>query len=115
MKADKSEDVDTLVDPSLVSVVGLATTDKKVVKSPERTNNKDKGKKKHSPKKSSTALQLEVIIDRKWSERFNRLEAFLLSKSLEKPSPEPTFQTVKMSVRTPPASAVKIFEHFLVC
>ena len=33
LKADKSEDVGyTLVDPSLVSVIYVATTDKKVVK-----------------------------------------------------------------------------------
>ena len=72
VKADKSEDGgDMLVDPILVSVIGLATTDKKAVKSPER-------KKKHSPKKSSTDLKSEGM-DQKWSEHFSRLQMFLLS------------------------------------
>ena len=52
-------------------------------------------------------------MDQKWAECFSRLEAFLLSKSLEKPSPEPTFQTVKMPVRTPPASTVRVSKPFL--
>ena len=37
----------------------------------------------------------------------------MLSKSLEKPSSELTFQTVKMPVRTPPACAGKVAEPFL--
>ena len=80
------------------------------MKSPERASSGEKAKKK--PKKSSTDATLEAM-DHKWSERFSRLEAFLLSKSLEKPSPELTFQTVKMPVRTQPASAVKVTEPFL--
>ena len=43
-------------------------------------------------------------------ERFSRLEAFFLSKSLE--GSEPTFQTVKMPTKAPPASAVKVTEPF---
>ena len=93
--------------PSLLSVIGPTTSDKKAVKSPERASSKVKGKKKHSPKKSSTDVKLEAM-DQKWSERFSRLEAFLLSKSLESPSPELTFKMVKMPVRIRPASAVKV-------
>ena len=47
-KADKptrSNKSDTLVDPSLVSVIGVATSDKKAVKSPERVGTK-KGRRK---------------------------------------------------------------------
>ena len=107
------EDDSTLVDPSLVSVFGVAASDEKAVKSPERTSSKEKSKKKHSSmKKLSTDAKLEAM-DQKWSERFSRLEALLLSKSLEKPSLEPTFQTVKMPVKTPPASAIKVTEPFL--
>ena len=113
VKADKNEEFgETLVDPSLVSVIGPTTSDKMAVKSPERASSKDKGKKKHSPKKSSTDVKLEAM-DQKWPECFSRLEVFFLSKSLESPSPEPTFKTVKMPVRTPPASAVKISKPFL--
>ena len=50
------------MDPSLVTVVGVASTDKKAVKSPE-TATKDKQKKKHSTlvKKSTTDAKLEAL------------------------------------------------------
>ena len=77
---------------------------------------KDKGNKKQSTPiksiKSSSDSMLEAL-NHKWSERFSRLEVFLISKSLEKPGKEPTFQTVKMLAKTPPASAVKSTEPFL--
>ena len=91
----------------------MATSDKKGVKLPEMASSQEKSKKKHSPaKKLSTDAKLEAM-NQKWSKHFSRLEAFLLSKSLEKPSPEPTFQIVKMSVNTPLASAVMVSEPFL--
>ena len=53
------------------------------------------------PSKASTESKLEAM-DIKWLDRFNRLEAMLLSKSLSQP--EPTFQPVKLSpVRPSPA------------
>ena len=52
-------------------------------------------------------------MDQKWSGHFSRLEVFLLSKSLEKSSPEPTFQIMKMPVKTPPTSAVNVTEPFI--
>ena len=62
---DKSAEnvVETLVDPSLVTVVRVASTDKKAVKSPD-TATKDKQKKKHSTpvKKSTTDAKLEETI-----------------------------------------------------
>ena len=100
------------MDPSLVSVVGVVSTETKAVQSPETSNNKEKQKKRHSTPvtKSSTDAKLEVS-DQKWFERFSRLEAFMLSKSQEKS--EPTFQTVKMPAKTSPASAVKVTEPFI--
>ena len=101
--------IEILVDPSLVTVVGVASTDKKAVKSTE-TATKDKQKKKQSTyvKKSTTDAKPEAM-DQKWSERFSRLGAFMLSKSLERS--DPTFQTMKMPVKIPPG-AVKVTEPF---
>ena len=111
---DKNSDnsTETLVDPALVSVVGVIPSDKKSVKSPEPAINKEKSKKKHSTpsKKVSTDEKLEAM-DQRWSERFSRLEAFFVSKSLE--GSHPTFQTIKMPTKTPPAGAVKGSEPFL--
>ena len=103
---------ETLVDPSLVSVVGVASTDSKAMKSPV-TATKDKQKKKQfTPvKKSTTDAKLEAM-DQRWSECFSRLEALFLSKSMEKS--DPAFQTVKMPVKSPPAGAVKGSELFIL-
>ena len=69
-----------------------------MVKSSEMAVSKEKSNKKHSPvKKSSSDAKLEPM-DQKWSKRFSRLKVFLLSMSLKKPSPKPTFQTAKMLV-----------------
>ena len=70
------------------------------------TATKDKLKKKHSTpvKKSTTDAKLEAM-EQRWSERFSRLELLFLSKSMEKS--DPTFQTVKMPAKSPPAGAVK--------
>ena len=97
--ADKSaENVsETLVDPRLVSVVGVVSTDPKAMQSPQ-TATKDKSKNKHSTpvkKSTSTDARLEAM-DQKWSERFGRL---FLSKSMEKS--DPTFQTLKMAAKSP--------------
>ena len=111
---DKNSDnvTETLVDPALVSVVGVVPSDTKSVKSPQPAPGKDKSKKKHSTpsRKAFTDDKLEAM-DLKWSEHFSRLEAFFLSKSLE--GSQPTFQTVKMPAKVPPASAVKVSEPFL--
>ena len=108
-----SENVtETLLDPALVSVVSVVPSDKKSVKSPEPAPSKEKPKKKHSTpsRKASTDDKLEAV-DQKWSERYSCLQAFFLSKSLE--GSQPTFQTVKMPAKAPPASAVKVSEPFL--
>ena len=103
---------DTLVDPSLVSVIGITSTDKKAVKSPVRASSREKSKEALSCQDIIYGREDEAM-DQKSSKHFSRLEAFLLSKSLEKPSPEPTFKTVKIPVKTPPASAVKVTEPFV--
>ena len=104
--------VKTLVGPSLVTVVGVTSTDRKAMKSPV-TASKDKQKKKHSTlvKKSTTDAKLEAV-DQRWSERFSCLEALFLSKSMEKS--DSTFQTVKMPAKSPPAGAVKGSEPFIL-
>ena len=46
-------------------------------------------------------------LDRKWSDRFNRLEALLMAKTLEKPQ-DPVFSTVKVTpAHAPPANVVQ--------
>ena len=46
-------------------------------------------------------------LDRKWSDRFNRLEALLMAKTLEKPQ-DPVFGTVKVTpAHAPPANVVR--------
>ena len=86
----------------------------KKIKFPASSVAKDKAKKGHSsPAKStkrSTDSRLEAM-DLKWSERFSRLEAMLLSKTLSQL--EPSFQPVKMTpVKPPPASATEKVEPF---
>ena len=145
-----SEDC-TLVDPALVSVLGVST-DSGIKSSEEASNNTvvvkakkniqsseeassvssnakvkkikspavsqvkpEKSKKRQSsPKPSdvSTDSKLEAM-DSKWVDRFNRLEAVLLSKSLSQP--EPTFQPVKLSpVRPPPTGIAENINPFFV-
>ena len=77
----------------------------KKIKSPVAKEKSEKSKKRHyspaKPTKGSTDSKLEAM-DMKWLDRFNRLEAMLLSKTLSQP--EPAFQPVKLSpVRPPPA------------
>ena len=113
LAAKSSENVsETMVYPSLVSVVGVASSKSKPMKSPD-TATKDKQKRKHSTpvKKSTTDAKLEAM-DQRWSEHFSRLEALFLSKSMEKS--DLTFQTVKMPAKSLPAGAVKGSEPFIL-
>ena len=146
-RESKAAEECTLVDPSLVSVIGVSTDgDKsaeeasstplvakakknaeslgevsnvlnvkaKKIKSPASSVAEDKPKKcQSSPTKSTkgtTDCKLEAL-DLKWSERFSRLEAMLLSKTLS--LPEPSFQPVKVTpARPPPAGATEKAEPF---
>ena len=94
---------------SLEEASNLAANVKaKKIKSPSVSVTKekpDKNKKRQSslakPTTGSTDSKLEAM-DMKWLDRFNRLEAMLLSKSLSQP--EPSFQPVKLSpVKPSPA------------
>ena len=147
LKLQTEQSASTLVDPTLVSVIGVvkngepknseeasntptggkvkknavsseeaSSSPTKANKSPEDGVVKDKAKKKPSPPTRSTRpttdSKLEAM-DTKWSERFSRLEALLLSKSLSQT--EPCFQQVKITpVKVPPAgvshSAEPLFE-----
>ena len=71
----------TLVDPSTVSVIA-PVTDTPLVSSPPDKKLKDKPSTSKSKKSvdKSTDKKMEEL-DQKWLDRFNRLEALLLSKS----------------------------------
>ena len=93
-RADITQPTDELVDPSSISVIGVVSgpsSDKSPVP-PEKKAKKDKPSVK--PKKSATSTLSSATEDKftaledKWSERFNRLEALLLAKSME-----PTFSS----------------------
>ena len=105
MKARK--DAESLEEASNVSASVKA---KKKIKSPavSVTQEKpEKSKKRQSspakPTKGSTDSKLEAM-DTKWLDRFNRLEAMLLSKSLSQP--EPSFQPVKRSPVRPSPTGI---------
>ena len=53
-------------------------------------------------------------LDQKWSNRFNRLEALQLARTLDKPDPEPTFHPVKVTpTHIHPVGSVKATEPFM--
>ena len=104
----------TLVDPSLVTVMGVVDgqstsrspglsdqpVEKKKKKEDKKASSKsvkpDKSVKSSShrpPLSDSTDQKLEVM-EQKWSDRFNRLEALLHAKTLDSPR-EPVFTAVK--------------------
>ena len=112
----------TLVDPSLVTVMGVV--DGQSASGPSDLSEKSAEKKKkevkkvssskpvkpdklvkssHRPSAESTDQKLEIM-EQKWSDRFNRLEALLLAKMLDR---EPTFSTDKVApTHAPPATAI---------
>ena len=86
--ATPTKEASELVDPANVSVIGVVGQ-QDTVKSPSSSVPPEKKQKKDKPpsktKKSSDSSSTDSKIaelDSKWSERFNRLEALLLSKSL---------------------------------
>ena len=63
------------------------------------------------PHRSSADARTDELYQ-KWSDRFNRLEAVLLSKTLDRP--EPTFITVRMTpTHSPPVGAVRSTKPFI--
>ena len=113
----------TLVDPALVSVVGVVDGQstsgspglsgkpaekrkKKEEKKASRSKPDKSVKSTHRPSSDSTDQKLEVM-EQKWSDRFNRLEVLLLAKTLDRPE-GPTFSAVKVTpTHAPPASAIR--------
>ena len=114
-----------------MTVVG-AVDAQGVVKSPGLSSEKKKKKTESQEKKSSakhktaegkpsksppqahkSAADSRIDeLDLKWSERFNRLEALLIAKTLD--NQEPTFAPVKITpTHTPPVGVVKSSEPFI--
>ena len=129
----KDSDSFSLIHPSSVMIVG-AVDAQGVVQSPGLRSDKKKKKPNPPDKKSSTKHTKSGAekpsnlptpqphrssadarideLDLKWSERFNRLEALLLAKTLDKP--EPTFAPVKVTLTHSPAvGAVRSSELFI--
>ena len=115
----------SLMNPALVSVVGVVDSQgvseekkKKVAAFDRNTkvpasiltkSSSDKPLVISRSAKSSVDAKVDAL-DQKWLERFNRLEALLLARSLEKPQQVPTFQTVNV---TPPVGSVKVTDPFI--
>ena len=111
LEMETPKDSESLLDPSSVSVIGVVDN-AGVVQSPsvppEKKVKKDKVLTK--PKKSTSSTEGKIAdLDLKWSERFNRLEALLQSKSFP-----PSFSAdVRVSLsHTPPANISKDSEPF---
>ena len=82
----------------------------------ERKKKVEEKKKSVKSKSSSSTSRLAAVstdqrfeeLDQKWSDRFNRLEALLLAKTLDQPQQEPTFSTVKVvPAHSPPANVIR--------
>ena len=129
----KNSGSSSLIDPSSVTVVG-AVDDQGILQSPGSSSGAEKKKKdkkttseksSKSSDKSSKSAETRPSrssaddrnhrideLDKKWADRFNRLEALLLSKSLDQP--EPTFQAPKVAATDPPpVGAVKASAPFI--
>ena len=129
----KDSDNPTLVDPALVSVLGVVDNqstpgasassepvEKKKKTEPKHSSKSTKSEKsvkqssnrpattssESKPSSSSTDTKL-VDMDKKWAERFNRLEALFLAKTVDPPR-DPVFSTVKVTpAHAPPANVVR--------
>ena len=106
-----------LVDPSSVAVLGpVEPTTSSSPAVPEKKSKKDKvsssSSKAKKPTKSAEDSKFDEL-DKKWTDRFNKLEALLLAKSLQ-PVDQPTFSAaVKVPPsRSPPATVNKDSEPF---
>ena len=118
-------EAEELVDPANVAVIG-AVDNQGSVKSPnpapppekkqKKDVKKDTKKDKSSPAKASTSSSQSSAdtkiaeLDNKWAERFNRLEALILSKNFE-----PSFSAnVKVTpTHSPPSSVENVSEPFI--
>ena len=101
-----------LVDPASVSVIGAvgeSVASPSTSIPPEKEAKKDKPTSKAKKSASSSADDRISALDLKWSDRFNRLEALLMAKSLE-----PSFSAdVRVTPKhSPPANVSKDSEPF---
>ena len=107
-----TEDI-SLVDPASVSVIGAvggAASSQSPSVPPEKKTKKDKPPSTKAKKSASSMMDDRFSeLDAKWSERFNRLEALLLARSVE-----PSFSAdVRVTpVHSPPAAVSKNSEPF---
>ena len=105
-----TEDI-ALVDPANVLVIGAVggAASQSPSLLPEKRPKKDKAPTKPKKSASSSMDDRFSALDSKWSERFNRLEALLMAKSLE-----PSFSAdVRVTpVHSPPANVSKDSEPF---
>ena len=92
-----------------------SSSDKK--KKQKKTSSSDKPKSHKSSEKPSKSVNSKPSrssadarineLDQKWSDRFKRLEALLLSRTLDKP--EPTCQAPKVTPTHPPPIGGQVF------
>ena len=106
-RLDSTQPTDDFVDPSSVSVIGVVSgpsADKSPIppkKKPKKDKPSTKTKKSSSALSSATEDKFTALED-KWSDRFNRLEALLLARSME-----PTFSSdVRVAPAHPPPAIV---------
>ena len=119
LEATPTKDSEDLVDPSSVGPVEKPSTSKSTVEAPPpdkkvKKDSRKVGKKDKSPtatvSKPPFADDKIADLDSKWAERFNRLEALLLSKNFE-----PQFSAnVKVTpTHSPPASVEQVSDPFI--
>ena len=101
---------------SVVGVVDGQSTSGSPGLSKQPAEKKKKEDKKAKSVKSTShrpALSVKIeVLDQKWLDRFNRLEALLLAKTMDRPQ-EPTFSAVKVTpTHAPPANVIRT-EPFL--
>ena len=122
LEATPSKDNVDLIDPSSVSVIGPVEKptasnpeppppDKKAKKDTKKVSKKDKSPAATVSKPPSSSTDDKIAdLDSKWAERFNRLEALILTKSFE-----PQFSAnVKVTpTHSPPSSIEQGSEPFI--
>ena len=109
--ATPTKETSELVDPASVSVIGVVGQQETSKSSPtQHVPPEKKAKKEKLPSKAKKSSDSKIAdLDSKWSEQFNRLEALLLSKTLQ-----PAFSSeVKVTPpRSPPANIPRDSEPF---
>ena len=108
----------TLVNPARVSIIrAVDSQDTGLSAQPAEKKKKMEEKKKLvKPTSSASTSHPDAVstdqrfqeLDQECSDRFNRLEALLLAKTLDQPQQQPTFSTVKVvPAHSPPADVIR--------